>query len=809
LKNKILLLFSYTIITSTFLSAQLIGTYTWTGAVNTDWNTAGNWTPASVPVAIQRVVIPGSLANGNWPVLSGHVRISAISMENGSKMDFNGFDLLLENNSPYPSNSFFGATLNNSKSTGIAISFGTGRITNPSYTSFVGNVVNDNIILSGLGLLQSNSFTEDSNQFNGNVTIHITGSMSLFISNTIPSQYSGDLTIVRDEQVHLSYGGSTRMFNAGANVKGNFSFTYYDGGDTYFGSINCKSIIGGAVNIIAAPSGYFFPYPDSTSPVFSMLWLINQKTGGSITVKNSVGFNLQKDTLLLTSMSITGFMGSANGYLLNNNITGDVTIADDASYTGGWGTFVRNNTITGNCSFSNKGTNNIYDADLTGTANKYIGNVAYYKTGSGIINVGIGDFDEISQNLTLSSDAGITLGNIKFNGSSNGIVEQLGNQPIGMSNIAIEKTGQGTITLNNPVSISNTAGFTSGYIISSQLNTLLFLDNSIQTGASDASFVAGPVRKTGNEEFTFPIGMNNTYAPISITAPTLSTDAFTAQYFKANANNAGYDSTKHDLTLNHISQKEYWIIERISGTATPQLTLSWNTNRSGIVNEIPDLRVAHWNGTTWKDEGNGATTGTNEEGTIQSLGKISDFSPFTLSSASASNPLPANFLSFTATLLTNRSVLLQWKTAQENNNTRFEVERNTDGRKWIKIATLFQQEPYQYKYTDNSVIDGIVYYRIKEVGINGNNIYSIIQRIILNNDAKLVVWPNPVADILHVQTKFTKGKLQITDITGKIILEGAINNIVTAIPVVQLAGGPYVLRIIYNGNLFTSKFIKR
>ena len=36
---------------------------TWTGAVNGSWTTAGNWSPAAVPVAGDSVVLPASAAN--------------------------------------------------------------------------------------------------------------------------------------------------------------------------------------------------------------------------------------------------------------------------------------------------------------------------------------------------------------------------------------------------------------------------------------------------------------------------------------------------------------------------------------------------------------------------------------------------------------------------------------------------------------------------------------------------------------------------------------------------------------------------
>ena len=129
--------------------------------------------------------------------------------------------------------------------------------------------------------------------------------------------------------------------------------------------------------------------------------IVNHTTGGIINVQNSAGFHLEKDTLIVTSLSITGYRNGGYGYFLNNAITGNVTIADDASYTGGYVTYIRNNVINGNTSFSNNGTNAFYDADGTGTSNNYIGNVTY-NTAGGIFYIAWADAIQCSGNLTIN-----------------------------------------------------------------------------------------------------------------------------------------------------------------------------------------------------------------------------------------------------------------------------------------------------------------------------------------------------------------------------------------------------------------------
>ena len=57
-------------------------TKTWTGAVSIDWNTAGNWSPAGVPLSGDDAVIPANLPN--YPVINGTIAIKTITMTAGA-----------------------------------------------------------------------------------------------------------------------------------------------------------------------------------------------------------------------------------------------------------------------------------------------------------------------------------------------------------------------------------------------------------------------------------------------------------------------------------------------------------------------------------------------------------------------------------------------------------------------------------------------------------------------------------------------------------------------------------------------------
>ena len=314
-------------------------------------------------------------------------------------------------------------------------------------------------------------------------------------------------------------------------------------------------------------------------------------------------------------------------------------------------------------------------------------------------------------------------------------------------NLEMNKTSA-ALTLNAPVAVSNNLNFISGKINSSATNVLTIQNNATASGASNSAFVSGPVCKTGNQAFIFPVGKNNVYAPISISAPAVNTNQFTAEYFQTNPNTL-YSVTSKDVSLNHVSLCEYWILDRTSGTSNVSVTLSWDTRSCGVTNTA-DLRVARWNGTQWKDHGNGATTGSTSAGTILTSAAVTSFSPFTLASASLGNPLPIELIKFSARC-EGPVVALDWTTASENNNDFFILERSTDAKNWVEIQKTDgagnSNFEINYSFHDTRVQKGIMYYRLKQVDFDGNFSYSEIESVTgcsaNESENALTVYPNP------------------------------------------------------------------
>ncbi len=377
-------------------------------------------------------------------------------------------------------------------------------------------------------------------------------------------------------------------------------------------------------------------------------------------------------------------------------------------------------------------------------------------------------------------------------------------------------SGGGAKTLSGQVTVLRTCTFSDGIVTSSPVNLLIISDhnNSIVSGASDNSFVNGPVRKLGNDPITFPTGKTGAgYAPIGISAPSNMSD-ITAEYFHATppAGSLG-------AGIDHISAIEYWQLTRASGNSDEQVTLSWRAGSQ--VTQPASLVVAGLNAGTWANWGNGGTTGNATSGTITSSieGPINAY--FTLASVAALpvNPLPIELVSFSGQVVDN-AIELYWRTATELDNDYMAVERSADGIKFEEIGRVkgsgTTQEPQQYSLTDERPLYGINYYRLRQVDFDGAYEYHAPISVLFSPTGQAVgvsVYPNPTNEILHVSWQPSDEQtatLRVLDLTGRPVgqYEVPAGSGAFETPVHRLPAGLYVLEIRQSGKTEAVMFRK-
>lgn len=305
-----------------------------------------------------------------------------------------------------------------------------------------------------------------------------------------------------------------------------------------------------------------------------------------------------------------------------------------------------------------------------------------------------------------------------------------------LNNLVIDKPSN-HLNLNGSLNVDNNLNLTSGNINTSSSDLIVIRNNATVSNASDISHVNGPCRKVGNQSFTFPIGKNGLLRPASISNPANSTHHFTAEYFQADPDPL-FSRSSLAAALDHVSACEYWTIDRTNGSSAVDVTLTWDDATSCGVTMLSDLRVARWNGSQWADEGNGGTSGNLNSGAILTASTVTNFSPFTLASSSAENPLPIELVDFSAAVVRNETaVLLEWQTASEINNHYFTLERSLDGFNWTEIHEEFgagnSNSLLRYEYLDEEPVSGISYYRLKQTDFDGQFEYFPIRSVQINH----------------------------------------------------------------------------
>lgn len=380
-------------------------------------------------------------------------------------------------------------------------------------------------------------------------------------------------------------------------------------------------------------------------------------------------------------------------------------------------------------------------------------------------------------------------------------------------NLVINKTGSAGVTMVGGVhNISGSMVFTRGIV--TQGSTLQILHGATVTGQSNISYVDGPVVKIGSSAFEFPIGTGNLYRPITISAPTQTTDNFVAQYFIADPN-ASYSAYSRDASLDHVGRCEYWILNRSLGVVSNvSVTMTWAPNSCSITN-ISELRVARWDAgqVKWKDQGNGGTTGNTTNGTIITNGPVTNFSPFTIGSSTGNNPLPIELKSFSCSFMESTRVELNWTTVNEHNNDYFTLESSVDGITFTQIGKVKgagnSTREIDYSYIDYSPVSGIVYYRLRQTDLNGKSTFSSLCFVSRSQDTVVRVYPNPVTNELTVEYTQESGipqDLRLITVSGTDIkINSTYSDNKILIDVSQLSRGIYFLEFMLQGKKVTHK----
>lgn len=165
--------------------------------------------------------------------------------------------------------------------------------------------------------------------------------------------------------------------------------------------------------------------------------------------------------------------------------------------------------------------------------------------------------------------------------------------------------------------------------------------------------------------------------------------------------------------------------------------------------------------------------------------------------------LPVNLITFSASKQ-NTAVQLNWQTTGEQNSLLFEIERSSDGVNYSKLGEVLAggntSNTRNYSFQDAQPL-AVNFYRLRLVDVNGRTSYSKVVVVRFDSKSGLLVFPNPVKNVLNLQLTQPAGKIniQLFDASGRMVknyeLQSSGSTLSTSIDVSNLVRGVYLLKL--------------
>lgn len=375
------------------------------------------------------------------------------------------------------------------------------------------------------------------------------------------------------------------------------------------------------------------------------------------------------------------------------------------------------------------------------------------------------------------------------------------------------------LTLNQVAQVQEFFRFENGKVFNNGTNYLdimPFNPNPTTGGIQNygsTRYVVGKLRREvlNGQTYDFPVGSNSHYqlATIQFGAATLGINELDAS-FNTTIGGTPPSITEGSWVYNTMANGGIWTIAPASGTFTGSydITLNLNGSTNAASNCIVVKRIDSANSWTNPGTAGGCTNGST---LISSRNGLNAFSDFGI--AVSTTPFPVEWLDFTGILLPNQQVQLNWATAQEFNNSHFNIQRSIDGIYFENIGKIDGKgttyEISQYQFTDEKSQMGRNYYRLEQVDFNGSTDFSnVIEIFVQPSIAPLMVYPNPARDNIHFVLPGTQANVQLYDLAGKLIYDIPFEEEIQ-VSLVSLPAGYYVYKIQNQSFNLVGKFVKQ
>lgn len=142
-----------------------------------------------------------------------------------------------------------------------------------------------------------------------------------------------------------------------------------------------------------------------------------------------------------------------------------------------------------------------------------------------------------------------------------------------------------------------------------------------------------------------------------------------------------------------------------------------------------------------------------------------------------------------------KTVELNWNASMPQDFSHFEVEAGRGGAgRFEKIGEVsFREGARAYAFTDASPVAGANYYRLKMVDEDGSATYSPVRTVRFTESGSMSLAPNPANGFVSIAGVPEGSVLQVSDMSGKVLLETAATAGATRLDVSGLVPGTYLV----------------
>jgi len=754
---------------------------------------------ATVSIYYSRdATLGGNWENGNSWSITGHDGAAAGSTPDGNRVEIADGHTIT---ATADTKSSFSLVLNGTLDLGTTVGHDFGTITGTG-TMDIEATTNNNFNFPASDITSYTGTHQFSGTTNGNMLNTPSAFYNLsFAGTSIKNLENTSFTITND--FSMSAGTVNQTTSSTVQLGGSFSNT----GATYSDTAGTLEFNGSGAQSITASGG---------STTFNNLSITN--TAGTVTLNDNVDMNgalvQSASTTLDLDDKCIGGTGSVtiNGIIQTSNANG----------LSGGATTTFENTLS--AVTINAGSNVVYDATGAQTVTARTDYDGLQVDGSGTksldgsatvasaLNIAAGDLSIGSNTLTLNGTvtgageiSGTTTSNISVGGTGDLGTIDFASGSANLGTLTVNRTSSGTVTFEDDFTVNSSIDLTEG-IVNLPDNGTVTLGSSGNpatiTGGNDNSYFNTDLTDDDldnnpeidffleSTDLTIPIGYNPLFS-MSISCPSCSGHRFRARVSRGPYNTPPRSGGRE---TNNVVRAQ-WSLQLVSGAAPVDVTvtLRWigSFEGSGLGTDVgvsiydTNLGSPFWdiNSTVSPKSGSNpysqsrtfSVTGTNK---------------IYLAIANRSSPLPVNLISFNGKMNPRGDIDLNWQTADEENNSHFEVERSGNGMNDWQTLDFVEgngnsNQLKTYTFTDNKVNKdkGYIFYRLRQVDFSGDFEYSPVISIPIRQDIVSLekswsVYPNPAErddiNIVLTNAQFDSQdvfKFRVFDLNGKVLYQ--------------------------------------